>query len=195
MKKRSLSTGDLARHCQVTPATIVNWIKAGKLDVYSTPGGQYRMEFSKFLDFLKESGFPIPPDLLEGGVQKLLIIEDDSDMVEMLVDATSNMPRNYEIEEASNGYDALITIGNFKPDLVILDIKLPEMDGLELCRRLRSNPETKNTGIIIITGLDSDDDRVRKVKRMGVEGFLYKPFSLNELNALMAKLSLTPSLH
>jgi excisionase family DNA binding protein len=48
VRRKSLSTGDIARYCQVTPATVVNWIKANKLDVYTTPGGQYRMEVEEF---------------------------------------------------------------------------------------------------------------------------------------------------
>ena len=63
LRRKSLSTGDIARYCQVTPATVVNWIKAEKLQVYTTPGGQYRMEVNDFVGFLETNKLPIPEEL------------------------------------------------------------------------------------------------------------------------------------
>ncbi|MCK6440491.1 MAG: response regulator, partial [Planctomycetes bacterium] len=179
--------GDLARYCQVTPATIVNWIRAKKLDVYTTPGGQYRMELHKFRKFLTDSGFPIPEELHDEHGRRVLIVDDDEEIVEMLTDALESADANYDISGASNGYDALIKLGSFKPEVLILDLMMPKMDGVELCRRLRANPDTRNIRIIAITALDSEADEVRKIKDIGVETLLAKPVNIDKLCGLVAQ--------
>lgn len=180
VRKQSLSTGDLARFCQVTPATIVNWIRAGKLDVYTTPGGQYRMERSKFVGFLESNSFPIPDELQSDRQRRILIIEDDADVLDMLKDIVSNLQGSYEVATEDNGFDGLIRVGDFKPDVIVLDLMMPKMDGAEVCRRLRSNAETKDIRIVVITALASSNDLVKKVKRVGVDALHSKPINVDE---------------
>lgn len=189
MRKQSLSTGDLARFCQVTPATIVNWIRAEKLDVYTTPGGQYRMERSKFIQFLEDSGFPIPDELQADRSRRVLVIEDDPDILEMLSDVISDLGDNYEVSTESNGFDGLIRVGTFKPDVIVLDLAMPKMDGAEVCRRLRSNAETKDVRIIIVSALPSNDELVRKVKRVGIDAMHSKPINIDEFAQSITDLS------
>jgi len=190
MRKQSLSTGDLARYCQVTAATIVNWIRAGKLEVYTTPGGQYRMERQKFIEFLQANEFPIPEELQEERERRILIIDDDEDILNMLTEAVQSLGTHFNVRGARNGYDGLIEVGNLKPDVVSLDLMMPKMDGAEMCRRLRSNPDTKNVRVIVVTGLSGNAELVRKVRRIGVDGVFQKPVDLNEYSALVKKLAI-----
>ncbi|MCA8939751.1 MAG: response regulator [Planctomycetes bacterium] len=189
MRRKSLSTGDLARYCQVTPATIVNWIRAGKLDVYTTPGGQYRMELPKFIAFLEDNEFPIPEELQADRTRKILIVDDEEEILDLLVEVVEGSDANYIVRSEKNGYDALIAIGDFKPDIVSIDLNMPKMDGAELVRRLRSNPETKNAKILIVTGMIPTSDLVRKVKRIGVDSFMQKPIDIDEYAKALDKLA------
>ena len=148
------------------------------------------MEVSKFLEFLESSGFPVPDELEQDRMKRILIIDDDPDVTEMLIEVINGLSERYELRSASNGYDGLIEVGDFKPDLVILDLMMPKMDGAEMFKRLRSNPETKAIQVVIITGLDADADLVRRIKRAGVDGFLNKPINLDEFSKLVEKLTL-----
>lgn len=187
-RRSSLSTGDIARHCQVTPATVVNWIKAGKLKVYSTPGGQYRMDVKAFIEFLNENRFPVPEELAPASERRILVIDDDEDLLKLATDALEEYMPNAEIETSSDGYDGLMKIGSFKPHAIILDLMMPRMDGVEVCRRLRGNPDTRNIFIIAVSGLAADNEMVRKVKRIGVDDFFTKPLKYEEIAKSLKKL-------
>jgi excisionase family DNA binding protein len=185
MRKTSLSTGDLAKYCQVTSATIVNWIRAGKLDVYSTPGGQYRMELSKFRDFLITNGFPIPDELQERREKRVLVIDDDPDMVTLFADAISALAPAVRAYTAANGIDGLIEVGRLKPDLISLDLDMPHIDGVELCRRLRSNAETKDIPVVVVTGLPIDSEPTGAASGLGVKVLLQKPVDIEQYVAVI----------
>jgi len=187
-RRSSLSTGDIARHCQVTPATVVNWIKAGKLKVYSTPGGQYRMEVKAFIDFLNENKFPVPEELAPASERRILVIDDDEDILKLAAEALEEYMPNAVIETSSDGYDGLLKIGAFKPHAIILDLMMPRIDGAEVCRRLRGNTDTKNVFIIAVSGLAADNELVRKVKRIGVDDFFNKPLKYEEVAKSLKKL-------
>ena len=187
-RRSSLSTGDIARHCQVTPATVVNWIKAGKLKVYSTPGGQYRMEVKAFIDFLNENKFPIPEELAPASERRILVIDDDEDILKLAAESLEEYMPNAEIETSSDGYDGLLKIGSFKPHAIVLDLMMPRVDGAEVCRRLRGNTETKNVFIIAVSGLSADNELVRKVKRIGVDDFFTKPLKYEEVAKSLKRL-------
>lgn len=111
-----------------------------------------------------------------GDKKKLLIIEDDADLVRalQLYFATS-----YQVVTAANGLEGLRTLYNERPDVVILDIAMPKMDGWEVCRRIR---ELSNVPIVILTARVQEDERVRGL-RLGADDYVVKPFSLKELEA------------
>jgi CheY-like chemotaxis protein len=188
VRRKSLSTGDIARYCQVTPATVVNWIKAKKLQVYTTPGGQYRMGVGEFLKFLERNRFPIPDELSPGKERRILVVDDDPEILELATEALGEYLSNVVIEESGDGYDALLKIGSFKPQAVMLDLMMPRVDGAELCRRLRANQDTRNIFIVAVSGLAADNELVRKVKRIGVDGFLTKPLDFAEVARTLGKL-------
>jgi CheY-like chemotaxis protein len=192
VRRKTLSTGDIARHCQVTPATVVNWIKAGKLNVYTTPGGQYRMEIDEFIKFLQENRFPIPEELAPAKERRVLVVDDDPEILELATEALAEYLPNIIIEESGDGYDALLKIGSFQPHAVVLDLMMPRVDGAEVCRRLRANTETRNIFIIAVSGLAADSDLVRKVKRIGVDAFFTKPLDFAEVAKTLGTLLKAP---
>lgn len=192
VRRKSLSTGDIARYCQVTPATVVNWIKANKLEVYTTPGGQYRMDAEEFLKFLDKNRFPVPEELAPGKERRILVVDDDPENLERATEALGDYLPNIIIEESDDGYDALLKIGSFKPHVVVLDLMMPRVDGAEVCRRLRANNDTRNVFIVAVSGLAADSDLVRKVKRIGVDGFFTKPLDFAEVAKAVGKLLKIP---
>ena len=108
VRRKSLSTGDIARYCQVTPATVVNWIKAGKLEVYTTPGGQYRMDVDAFVEFLEKNKFPIPEELQPSNERRILVVDDDPEILELATESLAEHMPTVVIETSQDGYDALL---------------------------------------------------------------------------------------
>lgn len=107
----------------------------------------------------------------------ILIADDDSQMLEYLMEELKN---HYSVIICNNGKDALEGIHQYKPDLVISDIMMPVMDGITLCKKLKSNPSTTHLPILLLTARSRDEDRVEGLV-MGADAYLVKPFSADLL--------------
>ena len=115
-----------------------------------------------------------------GPRQKILIIEDDADIRELI---KFNLEQEgYAVEEAATGAEGLDRIKRRQPDLVLLDLMLPGMPGLEICRVLRGTPETATLPILIVTAKGTEVDKVLGLE-MGADDYVVKPFSPRELIA------------
>jgi CheY-like chemotaxis protein len=104
----------------------------------------------------------------------------------MLTEALT-MDRHFLVQEASNGFEASIKLGTYRPDLLILDIFMPEMDGLELCRIIRNEPELSEMKVIITTGYP-EHPKLSEIGKLGFSNILLKPFKLGELVAAVGKI-------
>lgn len=111
---------------------------------------------------------------------RVLVVDDDSDARQMVVDAISLMPLH--IEEAKSGSEALAICTNSLPDLVLLDVMMPEMDGLEACSRIRSLPGAEHIGILMLTAREGTESIVSGLSS-GANDYLRKPFHYQELLA------------
>src|ERR1700730_482027 len=111
---------------------------------------------------------------------KILVVEDESDIRELL---RYNLEQDgFAVEEASDGAEALDRVRRRAPDLMVLDLMLPQMSGLEICRRIRNEPETAKLPIIVVTARGSEVDRVLGLE-MGADDYVVKPFSPREVLA------------
>jgi putative two-component system response regulator len=111
---------------------------------------------------------------------KILVVDDDATNRELLQE--SLVAEGLEVVTAPDGRSSLEEFARLKPDLVLLDVNMPFLDGFEVCRRLKSNPETRLTPVVLVTGLTGREDRVRGIKS-GADGFLSKPVDQSELLA------------
>ena len=112
--------------------------------------------------------------------QRLLVVDDEQSIVDFI--RLGMRYEGFQVDQAGDGYIALDLAQRLKPDLIILDIMLPIMDGLEVCRRLRMNEATANIPIIMLTAKDEVRDRVTGLEN-GADDYLTKPFSFDELLA------------
>lgn len=111
---------------------------------------------------------------------KIMIVDDEKDMVSLL--KLSFESDNYSVVEAYNGHEAIDKTHAEVPDLILLDISLPGIDGYEVCNRLRKDPVTESIPIIMLTGKDEVSDKIEGLER-GADDYVTKPFDLNELKA------------
>lgn len=110
----------------------------------------------------------------------ILIVEDEAALVELL---TYNLEKaGFQTTVARDGEEALLAVAEDKPDLVLLDWMLPYVSGIEICRRLRRNPETRDLPVILLTARGEEGDRIRGLES-GADDYVVKPFSPSELIA------------
>jgi PleD family two-component response regulator len=109
---------------------------------------------------------------------RVLIADDNPQGVELLEAYLSDS--DYEIRTAGDGEETLRQVNQWKPDLILLDIMMPKISGFEVCKRLRSNPGTRDTAVLMITALDQSSDVERAVEA-GTDDFLTKPINKTEL--------------
>ena len=176
--KIALTTGDVAAHCLISADTVINWIKEKKLKAYTTPGGHRRIHVSDFKVFLNEYNLPpYPEDVLE--TRKVLVVDDEPKVVELITNCLG-MTDQYELATAADGFDAGLQVSKFNPNLIILDLMMPNIDGFNVCKRIKSSSDTSHIRILVITGYGTDEN-IQKALACGADDYLEKPFQLNEL--------------
>src|SRR5436190_1273936 len=144
--KTVFTTGEAAKICKVSQQTIIRCFDNGALKGFRVPGSRFRrIPRDQLFSFMRENG--IPTDALESGKRKLLIVDDDVDLVELLSDVFARDGR-FDIKTANNGFEAGMLVKEFRPDLVILDIMLPDINGKEVCQRVRMDPTLEMVKII-----------------------------------------------
>jgi len=187
--KSVLTTGDIARYCHTNVFQVNCWIKNGELKTFRTPGGHNRITIEEFKNFLKRHDIPISEEIHQKAkMMRILIADDDTVLAKLIKNVMEDRFKDIEIEIAHDGYEALIKTGKFSPDLLILDIRMPKIDGLEVCRRLRQDT-TLSPGmkIIAITAHSNKYNR-ETVLASGADEYLIKPFDMQTLQDHVEKL-------
>lgn len=175
-----LTTGQVAAACNVTIPTVKRWIREGHLSAFRTVGGHYRVTEDEFERFRVEHGFPATtPETL-----RVLIVDDDPQLLAAMAEALT-IDTTYVVETAQDGYEGLIKIGTFRPHLLILDLRMPGLDGFHVCEKVKADEEGPK--ILAITAYPDDQARER-ILRAGADGFMTKPTQIADLRNEVARL-------
>src|SRR5881296_63435 len=121
-----------------------------------------------------------PPDGPESQPAKILVVDDNEDILNVVQRILAH--QNYRISTAQDGRAALESARRDLPDLILLDVMLPEVDGLTVCRQLKNDPATRGTMILLVTGRGSIDHRAEGLDA-GADDYIPKPFHITELLA------------
>ena len=176
--KKVFTTGEAAELCKVSQQTIIRCFASGRLQGFRVPGSRFRrIPREELIRFMREND--IPTDALQSGPATILCVDDDQEILDLYRDAFSRLG-NYDVVVASTGYDAGLMTEQHKPDLIILDYMLPDVNGNVVCERVRAHPELNATRILFVSGV-IDDAEVQGLLDAGGDGFLRKPFDLEEL--------------
>ncbi len=183
--KTVFTTGEAAKICKVSQQTIIRCFDSGQLKGFRVPGSRFRrIPRDQLYTFMRDNG--IPTDALDSGRRKLLIVDDDQDLVDLLVDHFERDGR-FDIRSVNNGFGAGMMIKEFRPDLVVLDIMLPDINGMEVCQLVRSDSTMDDVRIICISGM-VEEDRIQQLRDAGANDFLKKPFDVDALTARVCQL-------
>jgi len=185
------TTGQVAQICQVSAMTVIRYCDAGKIKAIKSPvTGVRRIPRAELIRFMKS--YDIPMDrLIEFEQFRVFIVDDEPAQVDIIKRALQKLGASFEVESATTGYDAIIRIGAFQPDLVVLDLVMPEMDGFQVCRAIRNVPETKDAKILAVTGYASEDN-IARAKEFGVDDWMEKPVQIGQLSDKVAELMKLP---
>jgi excisionase family DNA binding protein len=176
-----------SKYCSVSPKTIINWIESGHIEAFKTVGGHRRIKKSALEDFMKRQGIPIPQEEQKEERKRILVVDDDPIIVETIVQALEEDEHNYEVISASDGFEAGLQVNHFRPHLLILDIMMPDIKGYDVCKKIKTNEDTKDTRIIVLSAY-LDDEKSIRMKEYGADVCFAKPFPLPQLKEEVARL-------
>lgn len=174
-RKATYTTGEVARLCCVTKRTVIKWIDGGRLGGYTIPGSKHRRVTAEALQqFMRTSGIPDYDRVVR---PRILIVDDDEDLLELLKDTFRD---EYDVDVASTALDAASRLTAFQPDVILLDIRLPDLSGLQVCRHFQTYKKQRNVPILTMSAYGGEIDPV-EVRLSGADAFLPKPLRLAEL--------------
>jgi excisionase family DNA binding protein len=184
-KQVLLSTGDVAKRAGVTRTTVLHWIKSGKLHAaLTTAGGHYRISEADLQRFFAEHD---DSQAAEYAKKFILVVDDEPAVRDVLVKLLQPAFSDWNIETASDGVDAGMKLLRLAPDLLILDLMLPGIDGFEVCRLVRGDPELRNTSILCITGYNRPGIYEQAIEA-GADDCLFKPLDIAVLRQRVQEL-------
>ncbi len=179
------TTGEVAEICRISQQTVIRCFDNGRLKGFRVPGSRFRrIPRDSLVAFMRDNNIPL--ENLQSGKRRVLIVDDDPAIVEMLTDLLSRDGR-FEVTSAANGFDAGAMTKEFRPDILLLDYMLPDINGTAVCRRIRSDPELAHTKVIMVSGAVSPAE-IETLKVAGADDFFKKPFDLTQLINRMVEL-------
>jgi excisionase family DNA binding protein len=184
--KRSelFSVPKAAAHCSLHRATLWNYVNAGEIKTFKTPGGQHRIHREDLEEFMRCKG--IYPFLRTDAAKKKVLIVDDEPAIRKHLSQLF-LKFGFIVDIAWDGFEAGSKIETFKPGLIVLDLCMPGLDGFEVCRRIKQNPEKSGIRIVAITGLHTKETK-EKIMDLGADGYVPKPIDKNALLAVIDRL-------
>lgn len=183
--KTVFTTGEAAKICKVSQQTIIRCFDNGQLKGFRVPGSRFRRIPREMLyKFMKDNG--IPTDALESGKRKVLLVDDDPELVEVMNKFLEEDGR-FEVRIATTGFDAGMLVKEYRPDIIVLDVMLPDINGKEVCQRVRADATLEDVRILCISGM-IEEEKVQDLKLSGADDFLPKPFDAEVLIERMCQL-------
>jgi excisionase family DNA binding protein len=210
---RYLTSFEVAAACGVSARTVSNWIRHGSIPAHRTLGGHARISTEDLKQFLSDRQMPLPPELTEahlpaarayeppgdptksGTAQRpervlregprVLIIDDDDALLEVMREVLG--AAGYEVDTARHGFLAGYLLAHFHPNIIVLDIMMPGLDGYEVLSLVRKRSEAQGIPVVACTSLKGPDVESRLIAA-GFNGYIKKPIDFSALRSTLAAL-------
>jgi len=183
------TTFQVARMLGVSPPTVVNWINSGLVNAYRTPGGHRRITRDELVNFAQQHNYPLTispaaeEPIAEPLERRVLVVDDEPDFCEVVRDYLT-LKGGFEVDVAHSGFSAGLAIARFKPALVVMDILMPDMDGFEVLKMMREDPEMQEIPVIACTAY-RDPQIEQRVREESFQGYIEKPLKLERLQEMI----------
>jgi len=171
-----LTPEEAASQLGVSPLTVRHWAQSTKLTFITTPDGHQRFT-QQTIDQLKNKPEPDKPITI-------VIVDDDRVHAKLMWTYVEKFIKNVELAVAHDGFEAGHLINELKPDIVLLDLMMPGLDGFSVCKRIKNNPSSKHIRVISISGF-TDDENINRILDAGAEVCLSKPIDKVEFENIL----------
>ncbi|NCF39457.1 MAG: response regulator [Planctomycetia bacterium] len=176
--KQVLTTGEAAELCNVSQQTIIRCFDNGRLTGFRVPGSRFRrIPRTELIRFMKANEIPV--DLLDGDLTRILVVDDDPSIIRIIGEMLEREER-FEVRTASTGYDAGMLTREFRPNIILLDYMLPDVNGNVVCERIKADPDLADTRVVIISGVVRQEE-IDQLMASGADAFIPKPFQVEAL--------------
>jgi excisionase family DNA binding protein len=179
------TTKQIAEMCGVHISTAIRWIDSGAIKAYRTPGGRRRVAAAELKSFIERLQIPVdkPIGRRRGRPKPLVLVVDDDELV--LKAAQRQLVHvPCEVAVAKSGYDALLIVGERLPDLVVLDLKMPGLDGYEVCASIKRNPATQDVEVLAVSA-ECTPEVIERAKSLGAYDCMLKSDAFKRLPLLI----------
>ena len=179
-KSKFLSVKQVAEYLEVSKQAVDKWINAGEFKVFRLPSGRIKILRSDFLDYIKTHELYLDKEFFNIGSNKIVVIDDNESIHSLFQKFFEEVNSDLEVKYAADGMSGLLLLGASKPDIVILDIEMPGMNGIDLCKKILADDSLAGIDIVVISGYLSKYEK--ELKKIGLETFIEKPFTFKDLN-------------
>lgn len=178
--EREFTTEEIAQMCGVSRPAVVEWIGRGLLSARLTEGGHRRVARAALATFLGQQGYKLPPEVARA--KPMVLVVDDETIWRATLEA--HLSPGYDVRTFPQGVDVLISIGALRPDIIVVDTRMPGFDGYALIEALRRHRALEDT---LVVGLTQTDDEVAGVRSIGGHGAISKA-RIGDLPQLLTRL-------
>ena len=178
IRKPYLTPTEVANMLRVATVTDRMWAQKGMLKAEVTPGGHRRYMLQEVKRFARSHGIALQ---LENDERlRILIVDDQPEWLDIMVEILRNTQEAVVIETAADGFEAGHKVAGFRPHVVLLDLMMPGIDGVQVCKAIKRDPDTSSARVICVSGY-IDQESEKKLKDAGVECCFAKPINTAEL--------------
>ena len=157
--KKPLNVGLVAKICRVSKKTVLNWIYKDALKAFTTLGGHYRIWPGDLKKFMVMAGLDVPFQFIDERQTTFLIVDDDDAYRMLLKEAIcANFP-TADVITTEDGYEALLLIGERRPNVLLLDLRMPKLDGFQVLELLRPRKKDSSMKVVVLSGYIDDESR------------------------------------
>lgn len=167
-----MTPSEVARLLHVSPVTVRQWSQKGWLKSEKTAGGHRRYLQDEVNRFVKDRGLKLEAEVSED--KKIMIIDDDRQLVSYLVELLNGEDGVKSVDYSYGGFEAGMKVRSFRPDVILLDLMIPKLDGFSVCRIIKNDPLTANVRVLAMTGYLTEENEQHILKE-GAEICLAKP--------------------
>ena len=187
-QKTVFTTGEVAELCQISQQTVIRCFDSGRLRGFRVPGSKFRrVPRDALIAFMKANDIPLDRLDAAPGRVRVLVVDDDASILAMMHEVLKRDAR-FDVRTASTGYDAGLLTAEFRPHVVLLDYMLPDINGNQVCERIRANPELHDVKIILVSGVVRESE-IQALLNAGADAFVKKPFDIHDLIEKMLQLT------
>ncbi|MBI4546673.1 MAG: response regulator [Ignavibacteriae bacterium] len=149
--RKPMNVGLVAKICRVSKKTVLNWIYKGALKAFTTYGGHYRIWPGDLKKFLDKAGIDVPFQYVDERQSTFLIVDDDATFTMLLKEAICSEFPDADVITTDDGYEAMLLIGERKPKVVILDLRMPKVDGFQVLELLKPRKKDNAMKVVVLS--------------------------------------------